>query len=167
MIICVNAVIGATAYWLFGYAIAYGDGNVFIGWTGFALQDVSPSRFSFWFYQSIFANTASTIASGATAERINLPAFFVYSFVLTGFVYPLASRWCWHPTGWLKVLGFFDFGGSGVVHMLGGVCALVATLLVGPRIGRFGPKDKKTFAYRGHSTTVGWFYTLLLLFKKN
>jgi Amt family ammonium transporter len=54
-------VIGATVYWLVGYAFAYGDGNEFIGWTGFALQGVSPSKLSFWFYQTIFANTASTI----------------------------------------------------------------------------------------------------------
>jgi ammonia channel protein AmtB len=54
-------VIGATIYWLVGYAFAFGDGNEFIGWTGFALQGVSPSKLSFWFYQTIFANTASTI----------------------------------------------------------------------------------------------------------
>ena len=94
--------------------------------------------------------------SGSTAERINLPAFFVYAFLLTGIMYPVAARWAWHPTGWLKVRGFFDFGGSGVVHMLGGVCALVATLMVGPRIGRFGPKgaSHQKVAFRGHSTTV-------------
>lgn len=54
-------VIGATVYWLVGYAFAYGDGNEFIGWTGFALQGVSPHKISFWFYQTIFANTVSTI----------------------------------------------------------------------------------------------------------
>lgn len=57
----VSIVIGATVYWLVGYAFAFGDGNEFIGWTGFALQGVSPSKLSFWFYQTIFANTASTI----------------------------------------------------------------------------------------------------------
>lgn len=65
------------------------------------------------------------VCSGATAERINLPAFFIYAFLLTGFFYPVASRWVWHPSGWLKIRGFIDFGGSGCVHMLGGVCALV------------------------------------------
>ena len=75
-------------------------------------------------------------------------------------MYPVAARWAWHPTGWLKLRGFFDYGGSGVVHMLGGICALMATLIVGPRIGRFGPSqsNKKNgsqkLAFRGHSTTV-------------
>lgn len=55
-------VIGATAYWLIGYAFMFGDGNDFVGWTGFALYNVPASKWSFWFYQSIFANTASTIA---------------------------------------------------------------------------------------------------------
>jgi Amt family ammonium transporter len=54
-----------------------------------------------------------------------LPAFFIYAFLLTGFFYPVASRWVWHPSGWLKIRGFIDFGGSGCVHMIGGVCALV------------------------------------------
>lgn len=60
-VLSLKKVIGATVYWLVGYAFAYGDGNEFIGWTGFALQGVSPSKLSFWFYQTIFANTASTI----------------------------------------------------------------------------------------------------------
>lgn len=63
--------------------------------------------------------------SGATAERINLPAFFIYAFLLTGFLHPVASRWVWHTSGWLKVRGVIDFGGGGCVHMLGGVSALV------------------------------------------
>lgn len=83
-------------------------------------------------------------------------------------MYPVAARWAWHPDGWLKMRGFFDYGGSGVVHMLGGVCALVATLTVGSRIGRFGPSQSNSKAaeaikaitnghqasFRGHSTTV-------------
>ncbi|XP_046459388.1 ammonium transporter 2-like isoform X2 [Daphnia pulex] len=158
-----DAFIGATVYWLVGYAFAYGDGNEFIGWTGFALQGVSPSKLSFWFYQTIFANTASTIVSGATAERINLPAFFIYAFLLTGFFYPVASRWVWHPSGWLKIRGFIDFGGSGCVHMLGGVCALVACVMVGPRTGRYENKTKKKFAFRGHSNTLTGVGAFLLM----
>ena len=75
--------------------------------------------------------------SGATAERINLPAFFIYAFALTGFMYPVASRWVWHSSGWLKLRGFIDFGGSGCVHMLGGVCALVNVVLHYHKINLF------------------------------
>ncbi|KAK4010730.1 hypothetical protein OUZ56_019862 [Daphnia magna] len=158
-----DAFIGATVYWLVGYAFAYGDGNEFIGWTGFALQGVSPHKISFWFYQTIFANTVSTIVSGATAERINLPAFFIYAFLLTGFLHPVASRWVWHTSGWLKVRGVIDFGGGGCVHMLGGVSALVACLMVGPRIGRYDNKTMKKFAFRGHSNTLTGVGAFLLM----
>ena len=79
-------VIGATVYWLVGYAFAFGDGNEFIGWTGFALQGVSPSKLSFWFYQTIFANTASTIVRYGhpltrdliTHEKMNSFCLFVF-----------------------------------------------------------------------------------------
>lgn len=156
-----DAFIGATAYWLIGYAFAFGDGNEFIGWTGFALHGVPSSKLSFFFYQTIFSNTASTITSGSVAERMAIPGFFVYSFLMTGVMYPIAARWTWHKEGWLRVRGFIDFGGSGVVHMLGGVCALVATLFIGPRTGR--TKSSRNM-FRGHSITLTGIGAFLLMF---
>ena len=149
-----------------GYALAHGEGNDFMGWTGFALVGVDPSRLSYWFYQAIFANTASTITSGAVAERLHLPAFFIYSFCLTGVMYPIASRWVWFHNGWLKQHGFIDFGGSGVVHMVGGVCALVAALYVGPRTLPPHSKKKGLSVFRGHSMTVRSSFTYKFEFKK-
>ena len=78
----------------------------------------------------MFAATAATIVSGAIAERCQFLAYFVYSVLITGFVYPPVSHWAWHPAGWLYTTGYFkDFAGSGVVHLLGASCSLTGVTL--------------------------------------
>ena len=70
------------------------------------------------FFQFVFAATAATIVSGAIAERCQFFAYFAYSIILTGWVYPPVSHWAWDGSGWLAQLGFYkDFAGSGVVHV--------------------------------------------------
>lgn len=76
----------------------------------------------------------------------------------TGFVYPVASHWAWADQGWLKALNYMDLAGCGVVHALGGTCALVAAILLGPRIGRF--KDGKPVDRPGHSMSVSVLFML-------
>lgn len=80
--------------------------------------------------------TSSTIVSGAVAERMYLDTFILYSVIMTGFINPIAAGWLWGG-GWLSVLGFHDYSGSGLVHLIGGTAAFWATVLLGPRIGRF------------------------------
>ena len=78
-------VLGAIAYWLFGYAFAFGaDGNGFIGHEYFALSYLPSGTFSHWFFHFVFAATAATIVSGAMAERTEFMAYLVYSVFLTG-----------------------------------------------------------------------------------
>ena len=93
-----------------------------------------------WFFGWAFAATAATIVSGALAERTQFRAYFVFSTWLTAWIYPVVAYWVWNGNGWLKVAGdgtsddgFLDFAGSGVVHMVGGACALVGAYFVGPR----------------------------------
>ena len=77
-------------------------------------------------FQFVFAATAATIVSGAIAERCQFLAYFVYSVIITGCVFPPVSHWAWDPAGWLHRTGYFrDFAGSGVVHLLGATCSLV------------------------------------------
>ena len=78
-------VIGAVAYWLFGFAFAFGaESNKFIGHKYFALADLPSSMYSFWFFHFVFAATAATIVSGAMAERTEFKAYLLYSVFLTG-----------------------------------------------------------------------------------
>ncbi|EDO49141.1 predicted protein [Nematostella vectensis] len=136
--------IGAVAYWLFGYAFAFGsESNSFIGYSNFALAYVPTDKFSRWFFRFVCAATAATIVSGAMAERTEFKTYLIYSLFLTGFIYPVVSHWGWHERGWLKKgittirFSFQDFAGSGIVHVVGGTCALVGAAILGPRIGRF------------------------------
>lgn len=78
-------VIGAVAYWLFGYAFAFGtESNGFIGHNYFALAYLPANMYSHWFFHFVFAATAATIVSGAMAERTEFKAYLVYSVFLTG-----------------------------------------------------------------------------------
>ena len=80
-----STVLGAIAYWLFGYAFAFGaDGNSFIGYKYFALADLPADKYSHWFFHYVFAATAATIVSGAMAERTKFKAYLAYSVFLTG-----------------------------------------------------------------------------------
>ena len=81
----------------------------------------------FFFFQCTFAATCVTIVSGAIAERCNFNGYIIFCVLVTGVTYPISAHWCWGPEGWLSELGFSDFAGSGVVHLSGGVCALVGT----------------------------------------
>ncbi|KAJ9592290.1 hypothetical protein L9F63_001186, partial [Diploptera punctata] len=135
--------ISSVAYWLVGYALAYGDGNAIIGYTHWAGIGIDYGKMAHWFFQCIFAATAATIVSGAVAERCNYIAYIVYSAVISGLVYPPITHWTWTDEGWLKQLGYVDYSGCGPVHLLGGVCSLFGALFIGPRIGKFGNKYKK------------------------
>jgi len=121
--------LGGLAWWIFGYRIAFGkpSGN----WP------VSVQDEAFWFLQWTFASTAATIDSGAVAERINYFSYCLLSFIITGIVYPTMVRLAWADDGWLRKEGFHDYAGGGIVHLLGGTCALVLCSILGPRIGRF------------------------------
>lgn len=142
-----DAAIGALAFWLIGYAFAYGGtSNGFIGTSNFALseeENSSPHGYSDFFFQWAFAATAATIVSGSVAERTKVSAYFCYSFCLSALIYPVVVHWVWASKGWLNGK-FIDFAGSGVVHMVGGFAALWGAIIVKPRTGRFKDKDDKS-----------------------
>ena len=104
-------------------------------------------EYSKWFYAFAFAATSTTIVSGAVAERFKFKAYAMYSMVITALVYPVVAHWCWSRKGWASPLtaphqlllgvGAVDYAGSGVVHVTGGLAALIACVAVGPRVGRY------------------------------
>lgn len=142
--------IASIMYMLCGYGIMYGDGNGVIPGLSMlgsadntaaavtAGGDDAPyySDLSDFFFQVVFVATAMSIVSGAVAERMKLWAFFAFSVVLTGFIYPVQGYWKWGG-GWLDGLGFLDFAGSGVVHLCGASAALAGVLLLGARKGKY------------------------------
>ena len=155
--------VGGLTYWAFGFALAYGGASLggLIGYgDGWFFDD--PSRGGEWFFQVVFAATAATIISGAVAGRVKFSAYLVYTPFITGLIYPIVTHWVWGG-GWLASIGFFDFAGSGVVHMLGGVAALAGVIVVGPRIGRFDSAGKP-LPIPGHSVTLGALGVFILWF---
>ena len=127
--------VGAVTYWAFGFALAYGGTTLggFLAYGNFFLEGDSIT----YFFQVVFAATAATIVSGAVAERTKFSAYLLFQPFICGLIYPIVTHWVWSGQGWLGDLGFIDFAGSGVVHMVGGFAALAGVQIVGPRIGKY------------------------------
>jgi Amt family ammonium transporter len=169
----------SVAFLVLGWGLMFGDGNLFFGtqglWflggadnspaTGDAYKGVYSSinwtgvpLWTKFFFQLVFAGTAATIVSGAVAERIKFGAFYIFSFLMVGIIYPVVGHWIWGG-GWAAKLGMFDFAGSTVVHSVGGWAALTGAMVLGPRIGKYS-KDGKVLPIPGHSialATIGVF----------
>ncbi|XP_023240331.1 putative ammonium transporter 3 [Centruroides sculpturatus] len=135
----VDVILGGLSYWVFGYGLQYGKepGTTIFCGVGYFLLDSSPDEmgiiFATFIFQLSFATTATTIVSGAMAERANFNAYCIFSFVNT-VVYCIPAGWIWGDHGYLKHLGALDFAGSSAVHLVGGASALVACLLLKPRL---------------------------------
>lgn len=135
-------------FWAWGFAFMFEPGTPLIGTHGFFLQGLAPiygttgiPLLAYWVFQFAFADTASTITSGAMIGRCSFTGDILYSIGVTGFIYPIIGHWSWGPDGWLANLGFHDFAGSTVVHTIGGVISLAGALALGPRLGRVFKRD--------------------------
>ncbi len=153
-------------FYAFGFAFMFGHGNGFIGmgadkgpnWfflqnTPATYESTSVAFLAFWLFQFAFADTCSTITSGAMIGRTSWIGDLVYSTGVSGFIYPIIGHWAWGPDGFLATMGakdmflpavgtsFHDFAGSTVVHTIGGVIALAGSLALGPRLGRKFKRD--------------------------
>jgi Amt family ammonium transporter len=150
--------IGTVTFWLIGFGIMFGSKNGFWGGIDFFSQNTYRTDmpdYAFLFFQTVFAATAATIVSGAMAERTKFNAYLMYSAVITLIIYPVSGHWAWGG-GWLSsmTVAFHDFAGSSVVHMVGGMIAMVGAAVLGPRLGKYD-KNGKARAIPGHSITLG------------
>jgi ammonium transporter, Amt family len=177
-----DAIIGILAFFVSGYALAFGGGNDFFGDTGFFLQGlgdlnemggsgvINLSHGTFFFFQAVFAATAVTICSGAMAERTKFVSYLIFGAVMCAVIYPVVVHFTWGG-GLIAQISigdavYSDFAGSGVVHMTGGVAAAVGAFLVGARKGKYAA-DGSARAIPGHSIPfailgvfilwLGWF----------
>jgi Amt family ammonium transporter len=145
-------------FWAWGYAFMFQPGTPIIGTQGFFLQNLHPDWggttglygatgipiLAHWVFQFAFADTCSTITSGAMIGRCDFIGDLIYSVCVTGFIYPIVGHWSWGPDGWLALLqplGFRDFAGSTVVHSIGGAISLAGAMVLGPRLGRVFKRD--------------------------
>src|SRR3984893_17644556 len=147
-------------FYAWGFAFMFSHGNGFIGYHWFLLQG-APATYeapgvailAVWIVQFAFADTCSTITSGAMIGRTGFVGDLLYSVAVSGFIYPIIGHWAWGPDGWLAAMGsdghffpslgmgFHDFAGSTVVHTIGGFIALAGAIVLGPRLGRKFKRD--------------------------
>src|SRR2546428_8163897 len=147
-------------FFAFGFSFMFSHGNGLIGYNWFFLNGV-PSTYetsgvaflAFWLFQFAFADTCSTITSGAMIGRTGFAGDLIYSVAVSGFIYPIVGHWAWGPDGFLATMGsdgkflpslgtgFHDFAGSTVVHTIGGLIALAGAIALGPRLGRKFKRD--------------------------
>ncbi|EGB08101.1 putative ammonium transporter [Aureococcus anophagefferens] len=186
----VDIAIGTISWWALGYALATGADafsdtgrNGVVGTSGFfylgnrdTTYDGKLADQASWFFALSFANTSATIVSGAIAERCKLSAYFLISCAVTSLIYPVAAHVAWDDNGRMSPYrekrlafgcGLIDFAGSGVVHMTGGLSALVAAYFIGARNGRYTsmgnpvPMRQQSVVLQTLGTLtlwIGWFY---------
>ena len=126
---------------LLGYNLMYMDVSTWVGSISlWSPSDVDVeggySAGSDWFFQMVFCAATASIVSGAVAERVRIPAFFVFTIILTGIIYPIQGSWSWGG-GYLSNAGFLDFAGSTIVHSVGGWAALTGCIIIGARKGKY------------------------------
>jgi Amt family ammonium transporter len=170
-------VLGLMVYFIVGAGLATligaatSGGALDLGSAYAYLSDQSPSSWIGWIYGAVFAMTAVTIVSGAVAERMKFSSYVFLAAVMTGVIYPLAQGLTWSGgalagggfIGDVIGVGYLDFAGATVVHMVGGIAGLVAAKMVGPRVGRYD-ENGNSQPIPGHSMMFAVLGTLILAF---
>ena len=134
--ICISTI----SFYLCGYAFSTKANGGVVGTGSFLALDFDNNTYLDWFYKYSLCSASTTIVSGSLAERTFVDTYIVYAILMTTIIYPVSSSWI-IGEGWLYQLGFHDAAGAGYIHMLGGCCGFIGTMLLGPRSGIF---DKTT-----------------------
>ncbi|TRD11497.1 ammonium transporter [Erythrobacter insulae] len=166
--------IAGLMFWVIGYNIAYpgfaeGSLGLIGGFTGiYSMQEVGAADLetgysvaSDWFFQMVFCATTASIVSGTVAERVKIVPFFIFVTILTGIIYPVVVSWEWGGGYLDTVHGFSDFAGSTLVHSTGGWAALMGAIIIGSRVGRYGP-DGKVNVFPGTNIPLATLGTFIL-----
>lgn len=176
--------VAALAYFVCGFAwqgSIGGVAHVFLlggkGWNWIAAEPLFFRRLTFdrsaaslvAIFQIFCVGLASVIPLGSGADRWRLRASCLSTAVLAGFIYPLFAHWVWGG-GWLAELGvnfglghgFLDTGGAGTIQVVGGLTALSATWILGPRRGKYAA-DGMAPAIPGHNSVLVLFGCMLAL----
>lgn len=163
-------VLAVSAFWLVGFGLMFGASKSgIVGFSDFAINDVSNFTILFFVFQAVFVGTAATIDSGAIAGRTKFGSYLILSVLVSTLIYPIFGHWAWggllhgDQQGWLEKLGFIDFAGSTVVHSVGGWVALAALIIIGPRIGRF-KEDGTPVPIQPHNMSMAYLGTFILFF---
>ena len=155
--------IACTMYMVYGYDLMYGGGAFLSGISG---QGETYSNASDFYFQVVFVATAMSIVSGAVAERMKLFTFFAFAVIFTTIIYPLEGSWTWGGNDVFGLynlgdFGFYDFAGSGIVHMAGAAAAIAGVMILGPRKGK-NDKDGNSKPILGANLPLATLGTFIL-----
>ncbi|MGQ9367479.1 ammonium transporter [Azospirillum sp. ST 5-10] len=166
----VDFVLAVSIFGVVGFAVMFGNSlGGLVGWNTnmLAFNHANDWDYAFFIFQLVFCGTAATIVSGAVAERMRFNSYLWATMFVSGVIYPAFGHWAWgnllipDNATWLSGQGFIDFAGSTVVHSVGGWVALAAVIVLGPRIGRFGPGGRVN-TIQGHSPVLATSGALIL-----
>lgn len=163
--------IGTVVFILLGFTLMCSEEYIFgiIGVPNLRIfTDYLNFDWASFVFNLVFCATAATIVSGAMAERTKFSAYCIYSAIISAVLYPIEAGWIWNSEGWLAQLGFIDYAGSAAIHTMGGVTALVGTIFLGARIGKYQRDGEgsvvKVNAIPGHALSLGALGCFILWF---
>ena len=161
-----------TIVWtLWGYSLAYGNGELISGFIGdFSLlgldgvntfasegEDISPLYDVL--FQMMFAIITPALITGAFVERFKFSTYLIFTVIWITVVYAPVAHWVWGG-GWIGAdgAGALDFAGGTVIHINAGAAAVAAAILVGKRRNPGLQPNNVPYVVLGASILwFGWF----------
>ena len=131
-------------FFVVGYGFSLDARGGILGQEKFLGLNYSYQDFTIFVYYLSLCVMMATIATGSIAERTHTDTYIFFSFVTSGFIFPIGLAWCWND-GWLANIGFLDYGGASIVHLMGGIAGFTGTYIIGPRIGLFKQDNKLSY----------------------
>ena len=136
--------ISSITFFIVGFGLGMDAGGGLLGQKQYVGINFTNQDYTLFIYYFALCVKMSVIATGSIGERVEIDRYIFFSFLTSGFIFPLGLAWCWND-GWLQNLGFKDYGGVSIVHVMGGLSGFIGTYIIGPRIGLF--KADKTLSY--------------------
>jgi ammonium transporter, Amt family len=128
--------VSSLCFFFIGYGLGSDANGGLLGQKNFVGLDYKFYDYARFIYFLSLCVKMSVIATGSIGERVEIDRYIFFSFLTSGFIFPLGLAWCWND-GWLQNIGFIDFGGVALVHIMGGLSGCMGTIIIGPRIGLF------------------------------
>jgi Amt family ammonium transporter len=140
LVICTSSL----TFFVVGFGFSTEANGGILGEERFIGIGYSYSDYTKFIYYLSLCVMMSAIATGSIAERTHTDTYIFFSFVTSGFIFPIGLAWCWND-GWLSNIGFLDYGGASIVHLMGGMAGFIGTYLIGPRIGLYSADTKMAY----------------------
>ena len=138
--------VSGTIFFLIGFGLANNAQGGLLGQSNFAGANYKSRDYCRFIYFLALSVKMSVIATGSIGERVEIDRYIFFSFLTSGFIFPLGLAWCWND-GWLQNIGYMDYGGVSIVHIMGGLAGYMGTLIIGPRIGLYYPDTKLNYIF--------------------